>query len=839
MMGKMVRWMNTLSIKNKLIILVLTVLVPVLTVTFILVIFWGIRDYRSDMKSSARLYARLISDYCITPLAFGDYQGAGEMLMKIRAIPSITEAILYNEHDSVVARYASVETLLSDGADPLQQKEGFYAQYLLTAEPVSHKKFNYGTLVLVTSLETLRTQTRSYILLMAGVMALILLVSYFLTNWLQSYISGPVLMLSEFTNRISREGNFQLRIEKVGSDEIGTLFDRFNEMLEQINLREVISRKAGQEMRLTNEKLNLILDNAPFGFMHYDHDGVITTLNKGHELLFDLKRETLLGKNLHQTIEDEEMRQAFLSSLDGTHSVYTGLYTSTTSGMSTYIRAIYTPLFSEEQKVIGGVGIFEDISEQKRIEKLQVEKEAAVFANKAKSVFLANMSHEIRTPLNAILGFAQLMSKDESLRPDQHENVSIINSSGEHLLALINNVLEMSKIEAGRIALNNNAFNIRGMIGDIINLFRTKTDEKKLYLHSRVSEEIPDYLFGDEGKIRQVLINLLGNAVKFTSEGGITVRVWTIDAPPDKLILNMEVEDTGVGIATEEMDKVFVYFEQTRSGVSSHSGTGLGLAICKEYVQMMNGDIEVTSIPGKGSGFHFFVETMECSEAPAEHRMRHATVIGMEPGQGVIKVLVVDDKEPNRKLLTRMLTPVGFLIGDATNGEEAVEMFEHWHPDLILMDMVMPVMDGYDAIRTIRQMPGGKEVMIFSITASVFEEDKHNIFESGADEFIMKPFREEDIYQKITDRMGIRFIYRSEKKESSGTVAADILTAGVIAALPPEMAERTRKALLNGDIQVIEEEFSTLQVKDPMVKEALLNLLKNFDFDYLNRLFNV
>ena len=828
-----------MSIKNKLIILVLTVLIPVLAITFILVIFWGVNDYRNDMKSSARLYTRLICDYCITPLAFGDYNGAGEMLMKIRAIPTVTEVRLYNEDDSLVARYATAATLLPEGVDPLKQKEGFYSHYLLTAEPVIHKKFNYGKLILVTSLDTLRIQTRNYILLMAGVMVLILLVSYFLTNWLQRYISGPVLMLSEFTNRISREGNFKLRIEKVGNDEIGTLFDRVNEMLEQINLRETASKKAGQEMRLANEKLNLILDNAPFGFMHYDQDGVITTLNRGHESLFDLERNTLLGKNLHQTIEDEEMRQAFLSSLEGTPSVYTGLYTSTTSGISTHIRAIYTPLFSEDQKVIGGVGIFEDISEQKRIEKLQVEKEAAVFANKAKSAFLANMSHEIRTPLNAILGFTQLMSKDESLRPDQRENVTIINTSGEHLLALINNVLEMSKIEAGRISLNDSSFNIRGLVGDIVNLFRTKTDEKKLSLQTQVMEEMPDYLFGDEGKIRQVLINLLGNAVKFTSEGGIIVRVWTIDAPPDKLILNMEVEDTGIGIAAEEMDKVFVYFEQTRSGISTHSGTGLGLAICKEYVRMMNGDIEVTSISGKGSVFHFFVEVKECSEAPARNRMRHATVTGMEPGQGVIKILVVDDKEPNRKLLTRMLSPVGFIIGDATNGEEAVEMFEHWHPDLILMDMVMPVMDGYEAIRTIRQMPGGKEILIFSITASVFEEDKYNIFESGADEFIMKPFREEDIYQKITDRMGIKFVYRCDKKEDSGTASVDLLTPEVIASFPPEMSERTRLAILNGDIQVIEEEFTALQVKDPSVKTALLNLLRNFDFDRLNRLFHV
>ncbi len=830
---------SRLSIKNKLILLVLSVLILIIIICFTFIIAWGITDYKKDLVSSTSLYAKMIGEYCISPLAFDDNKGAAEMLQKIKSLPGISSALLFNNKDSLIAKYTSGEIEPEGTIKPDTTLSGFYRNYLMVVEPIRFQQIHYGTIVLVASTKVLQSQIRDYVILLISIMIILVLLSYFLTNWLQGFISGPILRLAEFTNVISREGNYQLRIAKEGEDEIGILFDRFNEMLEQIRLREEGAIKAEKETRISNEKLNLILDNAPFGFLLYDQDGVITTCNKGQEEIFKLRKEDLIGKNLHDTIHDQKMLKALNESLNGTPSVFSGLYTSTVSGVSVYVRAIFTPLFSDDDKIAGGVGILEDISEQKRIEKLQVEKETAIYANKAKSVFLANMSHEIRTPLNAILGFSQLMEKDQSLSPDQRENISIINSSGEHLLALINDILEMSKIEAGRIRLNNDTFSILSLIDEVGTLFRQRAEEKKLYLLIETAADIPGYITSDEKKIRQVLINLLSNAVKFTREGGIILRAWTDLPMPDKQLLYIEVEDTGEGIAEEELEKVFMHFEQTRSGQKAHVGTGLGLAISKEYINMMNGEISVTSKVGQGSVFRFFIEICE---GDIKNVVRHETlnrVVGIEPGQKKIKMLVVDDKEPNRKLLVKMLSGVGFDLESAGDGSEAIELYKKGSFDLILMDMLMPVMDGFEAIRTIRSLPGGKEVKIFAITASVLEEDRQIILESGADEFIKKPFKEFEIFEKITDCLGIRFISQPIDPYSEKTKTGDPLTREIISTLPHKIKEQIKEAIINGDIELMETEIMKLTSRHKIIADQLLTLAKSFNFERLYRLFQI
>ena len=832
-------FISRLSIKNKLILLVLSVLILVITIGFAFIITWGIKGYKNDLENSTSLYAKVIGEYCISPLAFDDNQGAAEMLLKIRSLPCISSAMLFNDKDSLIAEYASSEIKPGGTVKPDTSLSGFYKNYLMVVEPIRFQQIHYGTIVLVASTKVLRSQIRDYVILLISIMVFLVLLSYFLTNWLQGFISGPILKLAEFANVISREGNYQLRIAKEGEDEIGLLFDRFNEMLEQIRLREVNAIKAETEIRISNEKLNLILDNAPFGFLLYDQDGVITTCNKGQEEIFKLRKENLIGKNLHDTIHDQKMLIALNESLNGTHSVFSGLYTSTVSGVSVYVRAIFNPLFSDDDRIVGGVGILEDISEQKRIEKLQVEKEAAVFANKAKSVFLANMSHEIRTPLNAILGFSQLMEKDRSLTPDQRENISIINSSGEHLLALINDILEMSKIEAGRIRLNNDTLNILSLIDEVGTLFRQRAEEKKLYLLIEIADEIPVYITSDEGKIRQVLINLLSNAVKFTQDGGIILRAWTVRLGPDNHLLYFEVEDTGAGIAEEELEKVFMHFEQTRSGQKAHVGTGLGLAISKEYINMMNGEISVTSTVEQGSLFRFFIEIREGDMKNVVRNETLNRVVGIEPGQKEIKILVVDDKEPNRKLLVKMLSGVGFYLESAGDGSEAIELYKKGSFDLILMDMFMPVMDGFEAIRTIRSLPGGKEVKIFAITASVFEEDRQNILESGADEFIKKPFKEYEIFEKISDCLGIRFVSQPVDPDIEKMKTGDRLTREMISTLPNKIKEQIKEAIINGDIESMESIILKLTSRHKTIAGQLLSLAKNFNFERLYQLFEI
>ncbi|MCX6281453.1 MAG: response regulator [Bacteroidetes bacterium] len=831
---------SRLSIKNKLILLVLTVLIPVIFIAFSLVLFWRINDYKKDLVNATILYTRLMGEYCISPLVFNDVKGSTEMLQKIESLPDVYAAFLFDEKDTLVASSQKEgENISRPRINLLKPVAKFESNLLMVGEPIGYHHRHYGTLVLVASTSSLDARIRYFVILLLAVMGILVLVSYFLTSWLQSFISKPILKLAEFTGLISREGNYTQRIPKEGDDEIGTLFDRFNEMLEQIWTREQASIEAGREIRIAHEKLNLMLDNSPIGILHYDQNGVVITCNKGHTEIFHFRKEDLVGRDLHETIHDAEMLKALDKALEGFPAYYSGLYVSTISGVGVYVRAIYTPLFSDNGKVIGGVGIFEDISEQKKSEKLQVEKEAAVFANKAKSIFLANMSHEIRTPLNAILGFSQLMARDHSLSADQKENVSIINSSGEHLLALINDILEMSKIEAGRIQLNINDFSLHAMIDEVVSLFRPKAEEKNLYLKAEMKDDLPAFLKSDEGKIRQVLINLLSNAVKFTDEGGIRLRVWTDKSNTGEFLLYAEVDDTGSGIAEDELGKVFMHFEQTRSGRQAHVGTGLGLAICKEYIHMMQGDISVKSRPSEGSVFRFYVRASESADKEIPNREKILDVIGIEPGQTRMRVLVVDDKEPNRKLLMKMLCAVGFTMQSASNGMEAIEKFKSFKPDLIMMDMFMPELDGFEAIKAIRRLPGGKETKIIAVTASVFEEDKHHILESGADEFIKKPFREHEIFDKISERLGIRFIYSESSSADNKEETEDHLNREMLEFISPELQSQIREAIINGDIQLLEDKILILMDADQGVAEKLLSMVKAFRFDRLNQLFQV
>lgn len=833
------RLIERLSIRNKLILLVLTVLVIVMIIAFTLIILRGVKDYKTNLANSTHLYAKVIGEYCIAPLAFSDNQGALEMLAKIKALPEIKTALLFDTNDSLIARYSIDSTHFPVQFKPTFRQAGFHSDAFIAVEPIQYQKTNYGSIVLVASTRLLQKQIRDYITLVFILLIFLILISYLLTSWLQGYISRPVLKLAEFTGLISREGNYSLRIQKEGDDEIGLLYDRFNEMLEQIRYRDQITREAETIGRLTNEKLTLLLENAPFGFLHFNQLGVVTTCNRGHELIFGLKKEDLIGKDLHETIIDPEMKQSLEDALQGARSVYTGQYTSTMSGRSIFIRAIYTPLFDEDQQISGGIGIFEDISEQKRIEKLQVEKEAALFANRAKSIFLANMSHEIRTPMNAILGFSQIMEKDSHLTEDQRENVSIINSSGEHLLALINNILEMSKIEAGRIQLNTTTFNLHALYDEVTTLYRIKAEEKKLYLLFELTADVPAYIMADEGKIRQIMSNLLNNAIKFTNEGGINIRLWSTKSEEGKILLHTDVEDTGTGIAEEELGKVFEHFEQTRSGKQLHTGTGLGLAICKEYVHMMNGEISVKSQLGKGSLFGFYFEATPSDQPEIIQKPPKQNIRGIAPGQKIPSILVVDDKEPNRKLLVKMLTGIGFRVISANDGLEAVEAYREKRPDLIMMDMFMPVMDGFEAIKRIRMLPGGNATPIFAVTASVFEEDKSQILKSGANEFISKPFRESEILEKTAAHLNLRYAFGEDVPVKKPRTKTSSLTPEQISTLPEELTESVKEALIKGDLEMIEYHLLRIRDHNTSMADALLQLVKSFNLEKLNKLFRI
>ncbi len=381
-------------------------------------------------------------------------------------------------------------------------------------------------------------------------------------------------------------------------------------------------------------------------------------------------------------------------------------------------------------------------------------------ANRAKRLFLANMSHELRTPLNAILGFSRLLRNHPDVSKDQSENLDIIIRSGEHLLNLINDILDISKIEAGRLGLADTKADLYNLLEEIRLLMHVKSDEKKLWFKIEQSPDLPRSVAVDVGKLRQVLINLIGNAIKFTKNGGLTLRGMVAKSDTSHSIwVRFEVEDTGPGIDGEHKTNIFTPFVQLADQPLSESGTGLGLAISRQNVELMGGKIGVTTEVGKGSIFHFEIPVTVISSEAASMEQQPCRVIGLASGQKRHRLLIAEDQAENRLLLRKYLDPMGFDLREAVNGREVVAIFEDWKPDLIWMDMRMPVMGGLDATQRIRANEGGGHVKIIAITAHALEHERIEILTAGCDDIIQKPYHDKEIFEALEKHLDVHFLY--------------------------------------------------------------------------------
>jgi signal transduction histidine kinase/ActR/RegA family two-component response regulator len=486
---------------------------------------------------------------------------------------------------------------------------------------------------------------------------------------------------------------------------------------------------------------------------------------------------------------------------------------------------------------------------EERTAELKTAKLIADKANQAKSEFLANMSHELRTPLNGILGYAQILQNTKIFSEKERKSISIIHQCGSHLLNLINDILDLSKIEARKMELYPNNFHFPSFLDGVAEICRLKAEQKEIAFNYQPSSQLSSVIHADEKRLRQVLINLLGNAIKFTDRGSVTFKIEVInpDASESQIshlqsaisnpLIRFQIEDTGVGITQEQLDKIFLPFEQVGSTAKRTEGTGLGLAISQKIVSLMNSTIQVQSQPGNGSIFWFELELPAALNQEENSTIaRLSNIIGFE-GQKR-KILIVDDRWENRSVAVNLLLPLGFEVFEANNGQEGLEQAKEIQPDLIISDLRMPVMDGLTMTQHLRQLPNLQNVVVIASSASVFDFHRQQALEAGCNDFLPKPVQVEQLLEQLQQHLQLTWIYETETDASIVDKDPADLTIEIV--FPPgEELVKLYEAAVRGHVVLVEAEAKRIRQLDSKytaITERLLALADEFDVEAIAEL---
>ena len=752
-----------LSIRHKLQAIVITACGVALVVAAAVFTLYDRTTFLRAKTDDLIASAKMIGSNSTAALAFNDPYSARETLTALQAKPDIMNACIYNSAGKVFATY-SREPAQSGFSPPPVQRDGttVVAKHLVLFQSIVLHGDSIGAIYLEADLRDLHDRLLRFMMIDFVVLLGSLAIAFLLSYRLQRVISGPIQELAETASSVSAHEDYSIRAKKRYHDEIGVLFDQFNSMLDRIQQRDVAIQIAHDDLERRVEErtsyLNALIENTPLAIMVSDSAEKIQLCNPAFEQMFQYSRAEIIGRPADRLLEEgnllEEARNTPLGPLGGTRvTLVTQRMRKDRSLVDVELHGV--PLVVNGQ-VVGSLRIYQDISARKRAEAaMQKAKEAAEASSRAKSEFLANMSHEIRTPMNGIMGMTELVL-DTDLDSEQREYLNMAKLSADALLSLINDILDYSKIEAGKLEIDAIDFNLGDSLGDTMKTLSLRAHQKGLELAYDVQPDVPDALVGDPGRLRQIIVNLVGNAIKFTEKGEVIVYVQVDSRTEDDIQLHLTIADTGIGIPAEKQMAIFEAFTQADGSMSrTYGGTGLGLTISARLVGFMHGRIWVESELGKGSRFHF----------TARFGLQKSPVRTLVPRDPMtlrdMRVLVVDDNATNRQILLKMLTNWHTNPTAVDSGARAITALREAQGlgriyPLILLDAQMPEMDGFALAECIKRNPDWKTATIMMLSSAGQRGDAKRCRELGVAAYLTKPVRQGELLDAILTALGTR-----------------------------------------------------------------------------------
>jgi PAS domain S-box-containing protein len=697
------------------------------------------------------------------------------------------------------------------------------------------------------------------------IVAILLTMILYLILW--KLILRPLNILEQYSIRVedgTDEGAFIKKYSFKG--ELESLRVSLVKMVSLLKARHSELQSETIHARESENKFRTLIQNIPDLIWLKDPHGRYLLCNKVFERYIGKDESTIIGKTDFELVNKKQAE--IHSQIDqkvleyGSVNISEELFRFSEDNSEVLAEAIRTPMKNIHGELVGVLGIARDITERKRVsERLRMDivarkkteeeldkhrfhleelvatrtleltaaKAAAEQANRAKSVFLANMSHEFRTPLNAILGFSQIIARDNQLPLKLREPMSIIMKSGEHLLSLINDVLDLARIESGKIRLEPVEFDLGSLITDLIDMLRIRAREKGLELRLDQSSSFPRFVRTDPAKLRQILINLISNAIKFTKHGYISIKLALGSHMKDEHYheLLFSITDTGIGISREDQKRLFNPFEQLGSSMK-HEGTGLGLSIVNEYVKLLGGQISIESDTGTGSTFKFSIVCDPVNTISSENKPSKIDFPYKIKNAENCRILIVEDHADNRAILLALLEPFGFQIREASNGLEGLEIAKSWMPHLIFMDRRMPDMDGLSATKAIRSLSPAVYPSIIAITAHAYSDEQKEMLDAGCNGFIAKPYKDHTIFDAIAKFLPVSIEYGISKDDFDLlNISSQDITS--FDSIDPATREKLLRASHEGDVDQIREIVESI----PEIKSLILPLAEAYRFDLL------